>query len=127
MSAVVCKTRVEKETWENFKKICLNENTTASSKLRQFIVTYTSNKEKETVKTPQHIYSLVEEVYQKTGRVPRDMISRNTTPVQYEEVIEYCKKRKYKLINSPEMEKDYEGKLGTSYYDGGRAVFGNGR
>lgn len=118
--------RCTDEMWEQFQAKCKQENISCNQKQRELIQEFL-RKNEYNISGRGKCYELVDKVFKNTGRVPRDMIFRNTTPVQYEEVIEYCKKRKYKLINSPEMEKDHAGKLGTSYYDGSRAVFGNGR
>lgn len=94
--------KMSDELWNEFSKMCKSENTDCSKKIRELIHIYT-NKTTELPETSRNIIQLVENTYHRSGRIPLDMISRNTNGIiEYEQVVQYCVTKNYPLINSPE-------------------------
>lgn len=93
--------RCSPEMWQEFLKFCTTNNISCAERLRQ-LISQDINK-KVTLDDKKDIINLVDTTYKRSGRVPLDLISRNTTgQIEYEEVITYCKHQDYKLISSPE-------------------------
>ena len=87
--------------WKEFSKFCTTNNISCAERLRQ-LISQDINK-KVTLDDKKDIIKLVDTTYKRSGRVPLDLISRNTTSqIEYEEVINYCKTRDNKLISSTE-------------------------
>lgn len=106
MTTKIRKVRVPDDLWEKYQAKCSNEGTTVSEDIRNYIY----NKVKYESESNTHIYQLVEDTYHKSGRVPLDLIERNTNPVQYQEVIKYCKDKGYHLTVQTEDVKEWDGK-----------------
>ena len=93
--------RCSPEMWREFSKFCTTNNISCAERLRQLISQDITKK--LTLDDKKDIIKLVDDTHTRSGRVPLDLISRNTTgQIEYEEVINYCKTRDYKLISSPE-------------------------
>lgn len=91
--------KVEEELWSSFSRKCAVDGTNCSSKIREFMRQYVFNVLIEN----KDVLSLIDNTYARSGRVPLDMISRNTANQnEYEAAVDYCKKMDYKLISSPE-------------------------
>lgn len=97
--------RCSDELWDKFTKKCSSVNITCTERIRQLILT-----DVQLEKTNEHIYKLVDDTYHKSGRVPLDLIERNTNPVEYQEVIKYCKDKGYHLTVQTEDVKEWDGK-----------------
>ena len=97
--------RCSDETWEAFTKKCSSTNINYGERIRQLIIA-----DIQIEKTNDRIYDLVDDVYRKSGRVPLDLIERNTDAIQYQEVIAYCKKKGYTLTVQTEDVKEWDGK-----------------
>lgn len=94
--------RCSPEMWQEFSKFCTTNNISCAERLRQ-LISQDINKKVTLDDDKKDIIKLVDTTYKRSGRVPLDLISRNTTgQIEYEEVINYCKKMDYKLISSPE-------------------------
>ena len=93
--------RCSPEMWQEFSKFCTTNNISCAERLRQ-LISQDINK-KITLDDKKDIIKLVDDTHTRSGRVPLDLISRNTNgQIEYEEVINYCKNMDYKLISSPE-------------------------
>ena len=94
--------RCSEELWNCFLKHCAENNTNCTERIRK-LMREDINKKITLDDDKKDIIKLVDTTYKRSGRVPLDLISRNTTgQIEYEEVINYCKNRDYKLISSPE-------------------------
>lgn len=91
--------KVEEELWVSFSRKCAVDGTNCSSKLREFMRRYVS----EVLIENKDVLSLIDDTYDRSGRVPLDLISRNTTNQnEYEAAVDYCQMKEYKIISSPE-------------------------
>lgn len=97
--------RCSDELWDKFTKKCSADNINYAERIRQLIIA-----DVQLEKTNDRIYDLVDDVYRKSGRVPLDLIERNTDTVQYQEVISYCKKKGYHLTLQTEEVREWDGK-----------------
>ena len=94
--------RCSEELWNCFLKHCAENNTNCTERIRK-LMREDINKKITLDDDKKDIIKLVDTTYKRSGRVPLDLISRNTTgQIEYEEVINYCKNMDYKLISSPE-------------------------
>lgn len=91
--------KVEEELWSSFSRKCAVDGTNCSSKLREFMRRYVS----DVLIENKDVLSLIDDTYDRSGRVPLDLISRNTTNQnEYEAAVDYCQMKEYKIISSSE-------------------------
>lgn len=114
--------RCTDEMWEQFQAKCKQENISCNQKQRELIQEFL-RKNEYNISGRGKCYELVDKVFKNTGRVPRDMIARNTTPIEYERVIEYCKSKNYKLIDEPYIPKISEEKPTFNYMGSGHVTW----
>lgn len=94
--------RCSEELWTCFLKHCTENNTNCTERIRK-LIREDINKKVTLDDDKKDIIKLVDDTHTRSGRVPLDLISRNTTgQIEYEEIVNYCKNQDYKLISSPE-------------------------
>ena len=114
--------RCTDEMWEQFQAKCKQENISCNQKQWELIQEFL-RKNEYNISGRGKCYELVDKVFKNTGRVPRDMIARNTTPIEYERVIEYCKSKNYKLIDEPYIPKISEEQPTFNYMGSGHVTW----
>ncbi|MGI6565647.1 hypothetical protein [Methanosphaera sp.] len=103
MSVKQCRLNMDESLWNKFSEICGAEHTNCSEKIRELITTYINTKTEETVDLSE-VYDLIDNIVQRSGRIAVEVIQRNTTTGQEQEVIEYCREKNYQIVS----EKWYE-------------------
>ena len=116
--------RISDEEWNEFKTLCEKNGVDCSSKIRELIREQINIEKELQPSNNQDIYYLLDNIYHRMGEIHRDIIERNTQPIQREVVLDYCKKKGYHITAPALKFRDHEENPGMSYYDGSRAVFG---
>lgn len=90
--------RCSEELWNKFSEICGAEHTSCSEKIKELITTCINTKTEETTDISE-VYSLIDNIVQRSGRIAVEVIQRNTTTGQEKEVIEYCREKNYQIVS----------------------------
>lgn len=104
------KFRIDEDLWNNFKTVCTENGTDCSTQIREMISQYCSVKPEQSSK---QLYTLIDSVYKRTGRVTWDMIQTNTNGnIEFQEAKNYCIQKHIPIIYiGMEETKLYKGEL----------------
>lgn len=100
--------RCSDELWRTFRQKCSKMNVSCTEQIRRLMTTFIQEDYKEDTR---EIYDLLDKVYDNAGRITEGVIQRNSTPTEYEEIIQYCMIKKYPIVSDISIEegKEYKG------------------
>lgn len=92
------KIRVDNDVWKQFVKLC-NLNNVSSAKMIRTLINQFIDRTAEIQQNSSEITELIDEVYERTGRVPIEIIQNRTrSTIAEEQAVSYCKRQGYPLI-----------------------------